>query len=59
MPNITEYGDIILNAYIDEWGKRRIDSLLEDGTKIIVILPPPVVGYRVIGDGLTWIVSKV
>lgn len=36
MTDITEYGDIIINAYIDEWGKRRINGLLEDGTKIIV-----------------------
>lgn len=38
LADVTEYGDIMLNAYIDEWGRRRIDSLLEDGTKIIVTI---------------------
>lgn len=37
MTDITEYGDIMLNAIIDEWGRRRIGGLLEDGTKIIVV----------------------
>jgi hypothetical protein len=35
--DITEYGDIMLNAYLDEWGHRKIDGLLEDGTKIIIV----------------------
>jgi hypothetical protein len=26
----------MINAYLDEWGFRKIDGLLEDGTKIIV-----------------------
>jgi hypothetical protein len=59
MTNITECGDIMINAYMDEWGRRRINSLLEDGIKIIVVVPPPplVVVYRVVGDGLTWVVT--
>lgn len=36
MTEITEYGDIMPNAYMDEWGKRRIDGLLEDGVKILI-----------------------
>jgi len=36
LTNITEYGDLMLNTYIDEWGRRKIDGLLEDGTKIII-----------------------
>ncbi|MEM1532430.1 MAG: hypothetical protein QW599_06265 [Nitrososphaerota archaeon] len=42
MPGITEYGDTMLNAYIDEWGRRRINGLLEDGTRIIIIIVAPV-----------------
>jgi hypothetical protein len=42
MPDVSENGDAVFTA-IDEWGRRRIDSLLEDGTKIIVVAPPPVV----------------
>jgi len=55
LTDITEYGDVMLNSYIDEWGRRRIDGLLEDGTKIIVVVvvPPPVV-IHVAGEGLTW-----
>ncbi|MGC8895646.1 MAG: hypothetical protein ACP5LB_02605 [Candidatus Bathyarchaeia archaeon] len=37
MVNVSEYGDIMLNAILDEWGRRKIDALLEDGTKIIII----------------------
>ncbi|MEM2263332.1 MAG: hypothetical protein QW160_03840 [Candidatus Bathyarchaeia archaeon] len=36
MPELTEYGEVMLNDYVDEWGRRRINGLLEDGTKIIV-----------------------
>ncbi|MEM3616663.1 MAG: hypothetical protein QXJ31_01965 [Candidatus Bathyarchaeia archaeon] len=35
MVEISEYGDTVPNAYLDEWGKRRINGLIEDGTKII------------------------
>ena len=38
MPDITEYGDLMPNAIVDEWGRRRIDGLLEDGAKIIVAI---------------------
>ena len=37
MTDLTEHGDVMINAYMDEWGKRKIDGLLEDGTKIIII----------------------
>lgn len=37
MTEITEYGDVMINAYLDEWGRRRINGLLEDGTRIIVV----------------------
>jgi len=41
MTDLTEYGDIMLNPILDEWGRRRIDSLLEDGTKIIILVAVP------------------
>jgi hypothetical protein len=37
LTDITEYGDVMLDAYVDEWGRRRIDGLLEDGTRIILV----------------------
>ena len=36
MTDLTEYGDVMLDG-VDEWGFRKIDGLLEDGTKIIII----------------------
>jgi len=55
MPNITEYGEIVLNG-VDEWGKRRIDSLLEDGVRVIVaVAPPPPVVKIAYTDGLVCI----
>jgi hypothetical protein len=42
LTDITEYGDIMINAYMDEWGRRKVDSLLEDGAKIIVVAVPVV-----------------
>jgi len=56
MPDVSENGDIVFTV-IDEWGRRRIDSLLEDGTRVIVVAPPPVVVKRMIGDGFTWVVG--
>ncbi|MGQ9545522.1 MAG: hypothetical protein ACUVQX_07025 [Candidatus Bathycorpusculaceae bacterium] len=35
--DLTEYGEIMINAYMDEWGFRKIDGLLEDGKCIIII----------------------
>ena len=37
MLGITEYGEIVF-ATLDELGRRKIDGLLEDGTKIIIIM---------------------
>jgi hypothetical protein len=34
--DLTEYGDLMLNG-VNEWGFRKIDGLLEDGTKIILV----------------------
>lgn len=51
MTDITEYGDIIVNATIDEWGRRRTDGLLEDGTKIIIIIGGQV--YEIYVDAIT------
>jgi hypothetical protein len=31
----------MINAYLDEFGRRKIDGLLEDGTIIVVVVPPP------------------
>lgn len=39
MPELTEYGDVMLNDYVDEWGRRRINGLLEDGVKIFIAAP--------------------
>ncbi|MEM3580179.1 MAG: hypothetical protein QXH40_04905 [Candidatus Bathyarchaeia archaeon] len=43
MTEISEYGDIIINAYMDEWGRRQIDSLLEDGVKIVTLVSAPII----------------
>ena len=40
MTDLTEYGDVMINAYMDEWGFRKIDGLLEDGTAITIVVPP-------------------
>lgn len=37
MTDLTEYGDLMINAAMDEWGRRRIDGLLEDGTRAFVL----------------------
>ena len=42
LSTLTEHGDVMLNDYVDEWGRRRINSLLEDGTKIVVVVVAPV-----------------
>ena len=36
--DITECGDVMVNAYMDECGNRKIYGLLENGTKIIIIV---------------------
>jgi len=36
LTDISEYGDVMINAYLDEWGRRKIDGLLEDGTRILI-----------------------
>lgn len=43
MADITEYGDTMLNATIDEWGRRRTDNLLEDGVKILALVGAPII----------------
>jgi len=37
LTDLTEYGDLMINTVMNEWGFRKIDGLLEDGTKIIII----------------------
>jgi hypothetical protein len=39
----------MINAYMDEWGFRKIDGLLEDGTRIMVseVPSPPSAGILV------------
>ena len=55
MTNITENGEIVVNS-IDERGRCRIDSILDDGT--IVIVPIVIVGIlRQVGDGLTNVIT--
>ncbi|MEM2389222.1 MAG: hypothetical protein QW215_03170 [Ignisphaera sp.] len=41
MSSITEYGEV--SDGVDEWGRVRVDSLLEDGTFIFVAVPVGVV----------------
>jgi len=36
LTDLTEYGNVMLDG-VDEWGFRKIDGLLEDGTTIIVV----------------------
>jgi hypothetical protein len=43
MTDVSEYGDIMINAYMDEWGKRRINCLLEDGTRILIAAAAPII----------------
>ena len=54
MTVVTEYGEIMINEYLDEWGFRRIDSLLEDGRIIIVAVVVAVVVFKrlLMGVGL-------
>ena len=43
MTDLTEYGEVMAfgsPAILDEWGRRKIDGLLEDGTKITIVVPP-------------------
>jgi hypothetical protein len=53
LTDISEFGDLMLfgsPAILDEWGFRKIDGVLEDGTKIIVAEappPPPIAGILV------------
>ena len=35
MAGLTEYGDVAGDV-VDEWGRRRINGLLEDGTRMLV-----------------------
>jgi len=37
MTDITEYGDLMINAYLDEWARRKTDGLLEDGTRMFAV----------------------
>jgi len=43
MPDITEYGNVMLNGYVDEFGRRRINGLLEDGVKILALFSAPII----------------
>jgi len=43
LTDISEYGDVMINAYLDEWGRRKIDSLLEDGTRILIAVAAPII----------------
>ena len=48
---ITEYGEFMLfgsPAILDEWGFRKIDGILEDGRKVIIVgLPITIDGQEV------------
>lgn len=40
MKSLTEYGELVfsLSNNLDEWGRKQINRLLEDGTNIIYLL---------------------
>jgi hypothetical protein len=42
LTDISETGDILPNTYIDEWGRRRINGSLEDGTRILIVAAAPI-----------------
>ena len=54
MTVVTEYGEIMINEYMDEWGFRKINGLLEDGRIIIVVVVVAVVVFKrlLMGVGL-------
>jgi len=43
MPNLTEYGEAVINDYMDEWGFRKIDGVLEDGRRILIAVAAPII----------------
>jgi len=43
MPNLTEYGEAVINDYMDEWGFRKIDGVLEDGRRILIAAAAPII----------------
>ena len=43
MTDVTEYGEIMLNVYVDEWGFRKIDGVLEDGRRILIAVAVPII----------------
>jgi len=43
MPNLTEYGEALINDYMDEWGFRKIDGVLEDGRRILIAAAAPII----------------
>jgi len=43
MTDVTEYGEIMLNVYVDEWGFRKIDGVLEDGRRILIAVAAPII----------------
>jgi len=45
LTDITEYGDVMINVYLDEWGNRKINGLTEYGVKIIVTAAGPTLVY--------------
>jgi len=42
LTDVSEYGEIV-GPVLDEWGRQRTDSLLEDGVKILVAVAAPIV----------------
>lgn len=55
MAGLTEAGEVLLNALVDEFGRRRTDGLLEDGTRAFVISGGQV--FEVFADAVSGAVS--
>jgi hypothetical protein len=52
LTDITEYGDVMISTLLDEWGRRRIDGVLEDGTRVIIAAAVVVIAVGDSGVGI-------
>jgi len=57
MTEITEYGETIaFGTVLDEYGRRRINNLLDDGTFVMAVAVVP--AKKIFGDGIVWIIHE-
>jgi len=52
LTEVTEYGDVMINGYTDEWGRRKIDGLLEDGVRIIAVAAAGIPYYATLTEAI-------